>query len=307
MSLAISVVIPTYNRSSLLEKAVESILSGSFSKEQYEILVSDDGSTDQTELIIKKLQIAHSNLIYIQNKHTGSPAIVRNSALKRARGDIVAFTDDDAIVDPCWLEKGFNYFSNPGIAGVEGEIYSDISFPLRKSFFPVKGKRYTDMETNEKGWYGYYLINMFYRKRILDKINGLDEEFTFPSCEDIDLAWRALDYGMIKSAPEVKVYHPVRRFDSLIDKRRYHMERMTHQALLYRKHPEAFQKFFNHTLPYHIFYMGYLYYFAELIKGGIRDNSLWTLSGLFIPTLRFILKQIHKQWIKLKIRGFFKK
>ena len=170
MSLAISVVIPTYNLCFLLEKALVSIFSGSFPKDQYEVLVSDDGSTDQTELISKNFQATHSNLIYIKNKHTGSPAIVRNCALKRARGDIVAFTDDDAIVDPCWLEKGFNYFSNPGIAGIEGEIHSDISFPLRKSFFPVKGKRYTNMETNEKGWYGYYLINMLYRKTILDKI-----------------------------------------------------------------------------------------------------------------------------------------
>ena len=307
MSLAISVVIPTYNRCSLLEKALVSILSGSLQKDQYEILVSDDGSTDQTEFMIKKFQATHSNLIYIKNNHTGSPAIVRNSALKRAKGNIIAFTDDDAVADPHWLEKGFNYFSNPEIAGIEGGIQSDISFPLRKSFFPVKGKRYTNMETNEKGWYGYYLINMLYRKSILDKINGLDEEFILPSCEDIDLAWRVLDFGMVKYAPEVKVYHPVRRFDSLKDKRRYHMERMTHQALLYRKHPEAFQKFYINTLPYHIFHMGYLHYFSELIKGGIRDNTLLNLSGLFIPTLRFILKQIHKQWIKLKIRVFLKK
>ncbi|EKD25956.1 MAG: family 2 glycosyl transferase [uncultured bacterium] len=298
MNPRISVVIPTYNRCSLLVKAIDSILSGSLKIDAYEIIVSDDGSTDETEIIILKYLEKYSNIIYLKNKHSGSPAKVRNYGIKKAQGEIIAFIDDDGIADRYWLEMGLKEFENSSIAGIEGEINSDIRFTIKNSFFPVKGKRYTTI--NGKGWYGYYLLNMFYRKSILEKVNYLDESFIHGSCEDIDLAWRVLDFGEIKYCSDIKVFHPVKRFTSKSEKIRYCSEINTHQALLCKKHPETFKIFFEHTLSYNVFHVGYYSYFIGLIKGGIRDHSISALYKIIIPALIYILKDSIKKIMRIK-------
>lgn len=85
-----SIIIPTYNRKTLLKIAVDSVLRQSF--EDWELLVIDDGSTDATQQDIKKVK--DRRLRYIRKKHSGVSA-ARNTGIRAARGEFICFLDSD--------------------------------------------------------------------------------------------------------------------------------------------------------------------------------------------------------------------
>ena len=89
--IRISVVIPTYNRSKLLLQAVESVLEQTYPIE--EILICDDGSTDDSKQKIEKLQ--NPKIRWIDCGRNGAPAIPRNTGIIQSTGDWVAFLDSD--------------------------------------------------------------------------------------------------------------------------------------------------------------------------------------------------------------------
>ena len=90
-----SVVIPTYNRASLIADAVRSVMAQTF--EDFEVIVVDNGSTDETESVVT--QLADERVVYVRQPGSGSPASPRNNGLGRARGAWVAFLDSDDL----WL------------------------------------------------------------------------------------------------------------------------------------------------------------------------------------------------------------
>lgn len=93
---------PTYNRASFIPKALESINSQSF--KDWELIIVDDGSTDNSQALIESLTKSHEKTIkYIKQKNQG-PAIARNTGIKAATGDYIAFFDSDDI----WLEHHLN-------------------------------------------------------------------------------------------------------------------------------------------------------------------------------------------------------
>jgi glycosyltransferase involved in cell wall biosynthesis len=97
-SQLVSVIIPTYNRAGILRNAIESALKQTYTNIQ--ILVIDDGSTDNTAEIVKEYPQAE----YITIKHAGQAA-ARNCGLKNAKGAIIASLDSDDIWEPDFLTK----------------------------------------------------------------------------------------------------------------------------------------------------------------------------------------------------------
>lgn len=91
----VSVVIPTYNRAELLAAALDSVLAQTL--QCFEIIVVDDGSTDQTEDLLRGYA---KDLRYVRIEHCGLLGRVRNAGLKIARGDYVAFLDSDDLWTP---------------------------------------------------------------------------------------------------------------------------------------------------------------------------------------------------------------
>jgi glycosyltransferase involved in cell wall biosynthesis len=82
----ISIVVPTFNRSEYLKDAIESALSQKY--DNYEVVIVDDGSTDNTAQIIQPFD---QSLIYVPLPHRGQPAATRNAGLRVATGEFVAF------------------------------------------------------------------------------------------------------------------------------------------------------------------------------------------------------------------------
>ena len=116
----VSVIIPTYNRSTLLLRAIESVRNQTY--KHLEIIIVDDGSTDNTEEIVRRLK--DNRIIYIKhNKNMGASA-ARNTGVKKSSGEFVAFLDSDDEWLPEKIEKQINVFSKFGEN--IGMVYSDM-------------------------------------------------------------------------------------------------------------------------------------------------------------------------------------
>lgn len=103
MSVDFSIIIPTYNRSTFIKKTIESALcqEGSF-----EIIVVDDGSTDNTEEVVRTLK--HDHLHYYK-KNNGERGVARNYGAKKAKGNYVYFLDSDDLLYPNHLSEASQF------------------------------------------------------------------------------------------------------------------------------------------------------------------------------------------------------
>lgn len=97
----ISLVIPAFNAASYLEQCIDSILKQTYT--DFEIIVIDDGSTDDTRFICKKYEAKDSRIRYIHQKNAGVSA-ARNRGIENAKGDWIAFVDADDTVESRYLE-----------------------------------------------------------------------------------------------------------------------------------------------------------------------------------------------------------
>lgn len=97
--MLLSFIIPTYNNASLIQTAIDSIYKLPTDTSQYEVIVIDDGSTDNTSLILDDYAKSHGNFKYYIQKNSG-PGIARNIGIKKSVGDYIFFVDsDDFVID----------------------------------------------------------------------------------------------------------------------------------------------------------------------------------------------------------------
>jgi len=110
MSPIVSIVLPTYNRVDYLREAVDSVRAQTVS--DWELVVSDDGSTDQTVSWLDSLD--DRRIVVLRHEHTGRRSLLRNAALAIARSDWIAFLDSDDRWLPEKLERQLAYHAeNP--------------------------------------------------------------------------------------------------------------------------------------------------------------------------------------------------
>jgi GT2 family glycosyltransferase len=229
MGITVSVIVPTLNRRSLLERLLQSLFGQTLSSDKFEVIVVNDGSADDTAELVKAFQHKQSNLVFFEQQRRG-PAAARNTAGRAARGKYLAFTDDDCVPAEDWLERLIEVFERTGAVAVQG----------RTSTNDAACSPLTNQVKNEKGMFGVPTCNAGYRKDIFDQVGGFDESFPFPHNEDADLAWRVEKLGRIPFAPEVHVIHPPRR--ETLRQRANWVRFMESDFLLFAKHPDAYRE-----------------------------------------------------------------
>lgn len=111
-SIKISVIIPTLNRSELLKQTLESICKQTFRKEDFEVIVIDNGSNDDTKKVCMDYQKENGNLRYIYDDRPGLH-IGRNRGFLESKSDILVYADDDIIACPTWLKAIYEGFKDP--------------------------------------------------------------------------------------------------------------------------------------------------------------------------------------------------
>ncbi len=104
MNIEISAIICTHNRAKYLRKAIQSLADQTLDHRQYEIIVVDNGSTDNSKHIVLEDFASVKHLSYVYEPTLGLSQ-ARNTGWKNAEGEYVAYLDDDAIASPQWIEK----------------------------------------------------------------------------------------------------------------------------------------------------------------------------------------------------------
>ena len=99
----VSILLPTYNRSNLLDRCVNSVLLQTYSN--WELIISDDGSKDDTPLIAKKISDKDIRIKFHRNSTNKGLPINRNIAISKAKSNLIFFIEDDLVLDKYCLEK----------------------------------------------------------------------------------------------------------------------------------------------------------------------------------------------------------
>lgn len=199
----VSVVIATYQRARLLPRLFAALEAQTIGAERFEVIFVDDGSTDGTGAELRRLSesspLAVDSLGDGVNRHQG-PA--RNLGWSRARAPIVAFTDDDCVPAPDWLERGLAAMGS-GRRVVVGRTVPD---PTQAHLQGPFSRTITVADVTY-----FETCNIFYRKTDLEATGGFDEAFRSHGGEDTDLGWRIRKRGAeAVFAPDVLVHHDVK-------------------------------------------------------------------------------------------------
>jgi glycosyltransferase involved in cell wall biosynthesis/GT2 family glycosyltransferase len=191
----VSIVIASRDRKQLLSTALAAVrLELVETACDCEIVVVDDGSAIAYE------QSALDDVTLVRGRGEG-PAMARNRGVAVARGEIIFFTDDDAVVQPGWLANGLAFLDvHPDFAGVSGDTSSPEYNPL-----------YEHSVADHVGA-SYLTCNVAYRRSALVSVGGFDRRFAHAH-EDRDVAWRIeTECGPVGFEPLMKVVHPGRAF-----------------------------------------------------------------------------------------------
>lgn len=122
LAMFISVIICTHNRCSLLKEALASLGTQSFPTRRFEIIVIDNNSTDDTRQVVESF--AEGSPVPVSWVFEDKPGLshARNAGICHARGEIIAFMDDDAAAGPGWVSALSRAFDDPATAAAGGPV-----------------------------------------------------------------------------------------------------------------------------------------------------------------------------------------
>lgn len=201
--MKISVVIPTYNRKDILIKALDALFEQTYPKDDFEIIVVDDGSTDGTEAVVsKRIVKSPVELKYFKQKNKG-PAAARNLGIRNAKREIILFIGDDIISSPTLLEEHIRYhkqYLDEKVAVLGYVTWSkDIKVTPFIEWLGESGAQfgYKLIKDPENVLYRFfYTSNVSVKREFLLRHGLFDEDFPYAAMEDIELAYRLASKGL---------------------------------------------------------------------------------------------------------------
>jgi len=303
--IKVSVIIPAYNRKEELKKLLISLEEQTYPKENFEIIIVDNGSTDGTQFLIKEMMSKFKgHLHYISMPKRNDSPVVRNIGVKEARGEILSFIDSDCIAHPDWLKnivKKFNNNDRIGCIGGPEFFHSDDSFFIKCSSFSVTSFLTTGGIRGKRGTkFGKYYprgFNMSIPMKVFKEVNGFDANFRFG--EDIELSCRIKERGYdLAYAPDALVYHKRR---GTIKKNIWQLFTMAaYRIAVVKVHKIALEPIY--FLPSAILLSGFI-----LIVGSFFSGTLFSITKWFyIGILSYLLAVGFAGVLKLKdLRAFF--
>jgi glycosyltransferase involved in cell wall biosynthesis len=226
----VSVVVCSYNGAKTLGQCLDSLTVLNYP--DYEIIVVDDGSTDETPSILARFPHVRA----VQQANRGLSA-ARNAGLLVATGEIIAFTDADCFADPDWLALLVHRFQRSNAAAVGGPNLAPPDGWLAACVAAAPGQPTHVLESDQVAEH-IPGCNMAFRRQALQAINGFDPVYR-KAGDDVDVCWRLVQAGeWITYAPGAFVWHHRRPTP-----RTYLRQQAGYgeaEALLRFKHPDKF-------------------------------------------------------------------
>jgi glycosyltransferase involved in cell wall biosynthesis len=223
----LSVIIPCYNQGEYLAESIGSVLASTM--DDYEIIVVDDGSTDEKSCrILDVLDYPHTRLIRTAN---GGLASARNNGIAAARGRYILPLDADDRIAPTYLEKGVRLLvEHPGVGIVYslGELFGARSGPIAAPAYTLRRMLFSNL----------IFSTALFRRTDWETAGGYDPGMVH-GCEDWDF-WLSLIErgGEVVRIPEVLFYYRIREDSMNIAMDR--QKRLAMHRRIVRRHPRLF-------------------------------------------------------------------
>ena len=174
----VSVIVPTHNRSKYLRNAIISLQEQNFPKADYEIIVVDNNSTDDTPEVVEECnRKGKKEVIYVKEPEIGLHN-ARHAGAKGAKGVILAYVDDDVICDPNWLSELVKPYADPEVGCVGGKILPkwEAEPPEWVKCFPPWYLSLTDQGEKIKESQDIIGCNFSIRKSLLFEVGGFNPD-----------------------------------------------------------------------------------------------------------------------------------
>jgi glycosyltransferase involved in cell wall biosynthesis len=299
----ISVIIPAYNAEKLILKCLKALENQTVLRTEYEILVVDDGSTDNTAEIVKSFE----EIRLIQQKNQG-PAAARNNGARQANGNIILFTDSDCIPAKNWIEEMICPFENDReVVGTKGTYRTDQK-ELTARFVQMEYEDKYDLLSKHKFIDFVDTYSAGFKKDIFLSFNGYDTSFPVACAEDVELSFRMSEKRckiIFNPKAVVTHIHPKKFMDYLRKKYKFAFWRI----LAVKKNPRKIIKD-SHTPQIMKFQLFFLPIFGLSILLMIFSiHFYYATIGIIIififSSLGFILKTIKKDMMVGLLSLFF--
>lgn len=266
--LSVSVVIPVYNQADLIGRTIRACCEGSVLPS--EVIIVNDGSTDDLASSVEAAKAQYALDIRVLDTVHAGPGRARDAGWRAARGEVVAFTDADAIPDHDWIAAALTGFSGDHIGAVEGKVETR-GIP----------RIFTHQVKNLSGG-RFMTANMFYRRVVIEEVGGFRSRYR----EDSDLAFSVLERGYeIPFVAECVVVHPPReeRWNFYFHK----ANRKRFEALLFRNHPVMARRYLPRFQPTELLVLG-----GEILCLLGLFLGVWSLTAGLILLLLGLPKRI---------------
>lgn len=241
--MKISIIVPTHNRFEILKKCMKSLHQQSFDKDLYEVIVIDDGSTDETSKLREKIFSPFDfNAKYFFQSSKG-PAAARNYGIRSSKGELLIFIGDDIILTHDFINAHFHeHEKHPdSYFAVIGKTVWDQTLHITKFMKHLEnGIQFDFNHLNNKNisFKHCYTSNISVKKKIIMENNlFFDEKLPYAAYEDIEWGYRLHKKSIqFRFLPEATAFHhhPV-TFDSY--KKRMFLAGKA-LAYLYKLHPQ---------------------------------------------------------------------
>lgn len=205
-SLTFSIVIPTYRRPAQLGDCLAALTGLDFPREQFEVIVVDDGSDHPLNDLVASFQ-NHLNVRLLSQPHRG-PSMARNTGARAAQGIFLAFTDDDCLVAPTWLTALHVRLKAMPQALVGGHtinaypdnLYSTVSQRLTDSL-------YAYYDSHPRSLRFFTSNNVAVARSMFLEVGGFDPTFPLAAGEDREFCARWVRHGHMLVSEERAVIH----------------------------------------------------------------------------------------------------
>src|SRR5439155_19951670 len=204
---AFSTVVPTYDRPKQLAACLQALGRLDYARESFEVIVVDDGSKTPAEAVVASFD-GRLQVTLIVQLHSG-PATARNAGAMRARGKYLAFTDDDCLPAPDWLQALTVRFDRAPDHLVGGRIINALpENPYSTAAQLLIDYMYAHYNSDRRHANFFASNNLAVNAERFRAIGGFDTSFPLAAGEDREFCDRWLHYGYeMTYAPEVLVYH----------------------------------------------------------------------------------------------------
>ena len=225
----VSVVVPTRDRAGRLAALIEALRAQTLPSDRFEVIVVDDGSRDETAARVERKARSGSIDIRLLRRTGDGPAAARNAGWRAARGQVIAFTDDDCEPTAGWLEEAMR------AAGASDVVVQGPTLPIPRESHLLERPFTRTKRISERGpW--FQTCNILYPRRLLERLEGFDERFPEALGEDTDLGWRAIEAGaQVEFASGALVHHAVEELGPARYMR--HALRGADAVYAFRRHP----------------------------------------------------------------------